>query len=93
MSHTYAQEIAANLERAPAQDPMFQEPGFHRMVAAAKSIERVGFPVAFTAFTTAAGFLSLTVNDLEVIREFGLYSSVGIAASLAAALGVQLGQR
>ncbi len=50
------------------------------------ALERVGFPVAFTALTTAAGFLSIAVNDLQAIRDFGLYSAVGVAASLAAAL-------
>jgi predicted RND superfamily exporter protein len=54
--------------------------------AVALGLERVAFPVAFTAFTTAAGFLSLTLNDLHVIRGFGLYSVVGVTAALAASL-------
>jgi predicted RND superfamily exporter protein len=52
-----------------------------------RALERVGFPVAFTAFTTAVGFLSLTVNGLQVIRDFGIYSAVGVAACLVGALG------
>jgi len=46
----------------------------------------VAFPVAFTAWTTAAGFLSLCVSQLHVIRGFGLYATAGVGCSLLAAL-------
>jgi len=49
-------------------------------------LARVAFPVAFTAFTTAAGFLSLVVSHLSVIRGFGLYATAGVGCSLLAAL-------
>ncbi|MDJ0849981.1 MAG: MMPL family transporter [Myxococcota bacterium] len=61
------------------------DPG-ERARARQRALGRVGFPVVFTALTTAAGFLSITVNDLQAIRDFGLYSAVGVSASLAAAL-------
>jgi predicted RND superfamily exporter protein len=51
-----------------------------------RALARVAFPVAFTALTTAAGFLSLTTNDLAVIRGFGGFAAVSTAATLLAAL-------
>lgn len=50
------------------------------------ALARVAFAVAFTALTTAAGFLSLLTNDLHVIRGFGVFSAVSTAATLLAAL-------
>jgi predicted RND superfamily exporter protein len=50
------------------------------------SLERVGFAVVLTALTTAAGFLSLAAQSLHVIREFGLWSALGVGAALAASL-------
>ena len=54
----------------------------------ARALEKVGFPVAFTAFTTAAGFLSLSFNELEVIRGFGLYAVVGVGTALLSTMSV-----
>lgn len=59
-----------------------QTPG----ASVARSLADVAFPVAFTALTTAAGFLSLMLNDLHVIRQFGLYSVVGVGTALVASL-------
>jgi predicted RND superfamily exporter protein len=53
---------------------------------AERSLARVAFPVTFTALTTAAGFLSLLTNGLDVIRGFGIFSAVSTAATLLAAL-------
>ena len=53
---------------------------------AERSLARVAFPVTFTALTTAAGFLSLLTNGLDVIRGFGVFSAVSTAATLLAAL-------
>lgn len=53
---------------------------------AQRALARVAFPVAFTALTTAAGFISLLANGLEVIRGFGIFSAVSTAATLLAAL-------
>jgi predicted RND superfamily exporter protein len=54
--------------------------------AVRSSLERVGFAVVLTALTTAAGFLSLAAQPLHVIREFGLWSALGVGAALAASL-------
>lgn len=51
-----------------------------------RALARVAFPVTFTALTTAAGFLSLLANGLEVIRGFGIFSVVSTMATLLAAL-------
>jgi predicted RND superfamily exporter protein len=53
---------------------------------AQRALARVAFPVTFTALTTAAGFISLLANGLEVIRGFGIFSVVSTAATLLAAL-------
>ena len=50
------------------------------------ALARVAFPVTFTALTTAAGFLSLASNGLEVIRGFGLFAALSTATTLLAAL-------
>jgi len=54
--------------------------------AAERALAEVAFPVSLTALTTAAGFLSLGVNSLEVIRGFGFFAALGVAASLLSAL-------
>lgn len=51
-----------------------------------RALAHVAFPVAFTALTTAAGFLSLLSSPLDVIRGFGAFAAVSTAATLAAAL-------
>jgi len=53
-----------------------------------RALSHVAFPVTFTALTTAAGFLSLTSNGLEVIRGFGIFAVVSTAATLIAALTI-----
>ena len=53
---------------------------------AQRALARVIFPVAFTALTTAAGFLSLLTNGLEVIRGFGVFSAVSTATTLLASV-------
>ncbi|MCA9506142.1 MAG: MMPL family transporter [Spirochaetaceae bacterium] len=54
--------------------------------SAEEGLARVVFPVVFTAATTAAGFLSLLGNGLEVIRGFGLFAALATGATLVAAL-------
>jgi hydrophobe/amphiphile efflux-3 (HAE3) family protein len=53
---------------------------------AQRALTRVVFPVTFTALTTAAGFLSLLTNGLDVIRGFGIFSAVSTATTLLASL-------
>lgn len=50
-----------------------------------QGLEAVAFPIALTAVTTAAGFLSLGVSGHPAIREFGAFGAVGVLASLVAA--------
>jgi predicted RND superfamily exporter protein len=46
----------------------------------------VGLPVIITGVTTAAGFLALAVSPIPAVREFGLYSLVGVILTVLAAL-------
>ena len=46
----------------------------------------VGMPVAICGLTTVAGFLSLGVNDLPAVREFGLLAVVGVICAALASL-------
>jgi uncharacterized protein len=41
-------------------------------------LKEVGFPTFLTLITTAVGFLSLLFSSIKPIRDFGLYTSVGI---------------
>jgi predicted RND superfamily exporter protein len=51
-----------------------------------RALARVAFPVTFTALTTAAGFLSLLTNGLDVIQGFGVFAAVSTGATLLASL-------
>jgi len=77
LGFAYATHVVASFSRA-REGP--------RVEAARRALVRVAFPVTFTALTTAAGFLSLTSNGLEVIRGFGIFAAVSTAATLLAAL-------
>ena len=54
--------------------------------AVQRTLDHVAFPVILTGLTTAAGFLSLCLNRLPAIREFGAFAVVGTLGSLLAAL-------
>ncbi len=45
--------------------------------AARKTIESIWLPALFTAITTSAGFLALSVTRLQPLREFALLGSIG----------------
>lgn len=51
-----------------------------------RALHDTAFPVMLTALTTMIGFLSLGVSSLEVVRDFGLYSAVGMVAACLASL-------
>lgn len=74
LGFAYATHVVASFQTASGDDRI------------QKALARVAFPVTFTALTTAAGFLSLLTNGLEVIRGFGVFSAVSTAATLLAAL-------
>lgn len=42
-------------------------------------LKEVGFPTFLTLLTTVVGFLSLLFSSIKPIREFGIYTSVGVA--------------
>jgi predicted RND superfamily exporter protein len=42
------------------------------------ALRHVGVPMILTTISTAAGFLSLLVTDVEPIRQLGLFSAIGI---------------
>ena len=78
----YAVHVVSAYGKERAREPACVNP--RKLVA--RSLGRVGFAVFFTGLTTAAGFLSLTASSLEVIRGFGIYAVVGVAASLISSL-------
>jgi predicted RND superfamily exporter protein len=41
-------------------------------------LKEVGFPTFLTLLTTVVGFLSLLFSSIKPIREFGIYTSVGV---------------
>ena len=41
-------------------------------------LQRVFLPVVLTGLTTATGFLSLTLSPLVAIKEFGIFSVIGV---------------
>lgn len=63
------------LQHAPATD----RPS-HRAVVE-RVLREMGLAIAVNGFTTVLGFLSLCVTSVNAIREFGLWSTVGVVAS------------
>jgi predicted RND superfamily exporter protein len=47
------------------------------------ALEEVLLPLLLTALTTCVGLLALMISPLGAIREFGLFASVGVAATVA----------
>ena len=47
-----------------------------------EALRHVALPVLLAGATTAAGFLSLAVSPLVAIREFGLYATAGVVATV-----------
>ena len=62
--------------------------GLARVTATKAALGDVFMPLTLTAFTTAAGFLSLAVSDIDSIRLFGLYAALGTILAWASALVV-----
>jgi predicted RND superfamily exporter protein len=59
-----------------------------RREAVRRTLDAVAVPVLITGVTTAAGFLSLTLNPIPAIHQFGLYSLLGVAYTMLAALTI-----
>jgi predicted RND superfamily exporter protein len=49
-------------------------------------LRKIGKPVALAALTTLAGFISFCFTEVPPIREFGFFSSFGVAASFLTAV-------
>lgn len=54
--------------------------------AARRAMEKIGTPALLCALTTAAGLIGMTTSNLKVMREFGLYSSLGVILTFVVAL-------
>ena len=52
---------------------------FQKAIAALRQVWK---PCLFTTLTTMAGFLSLTLSPLAILREFGLFSALGVLLCL-----------
>lgn len=59
-----------------------------RRAAVRAALADVAAPVSLTALTTALGFASLTVSDIDAIRTFGAWASLGTVIAWLAALTV-----
>jgi predicted RND superfamily exporter protein len=70
-------EYYAELRADPSQSPS---------ATVRRALGHVAVPVLVTGVTTAAGFVSLAVNPLPAIGQFGLFSLLGVAFTLVAAL-------
>jgi len=52
--------------------------GKDRFSALIDTIREVGFPTFLTLITTALGFLTLMYSNIKPIRDFGIYTSLGV---------------
>lgn len=59
-----------------------------RREAVRRTLGEVALPVLVTGITTGAGFLALALNPVPAVRQFGLFSLLGVAFTLLAALTV-----
>ncbi len=47
-----------------------------------KTLQKVGIPILYASGTTMIGFLSVLVTDMSVLRQFGVFSALGIFFTL-----------
>ena len=77
--------VSAFGESAPPGDS--SPPGESRRERASRSLSMVALPVLLAALTTMAGFLAFVFGSyLTMIREFGIFSSLGVLLALVASL-------
>ena len=68
--------------------------GHDKQAAIREALDDVFIPLTLTAFTTAVGFSSLSISNIETIRVFGTFSAIGTILSwLFSVLLVPLGLR
>jgi len=60
--------------------------GAGRMEASRSAILHLGLPCALTSITTAIGFGSLVMGDVEIIRRFGLAAAGGVLLTFASVI-------
>ncbi len=58
-----------------------KDDGYHPKTATKITIATVGGALILTTFTTAVGFLSNTLSNILVMRQFGVLAAVGITSS------------
>ncbi len=51
-----------------------------------KTFRQLSWPVVITSLTTMAGFASLATSSLRSIRDFGIYTSIGVFAAMVISL-------
>ncbi len=75
LGFAYAIHVVSDYYQAQREDPerVAQSGG-----PAAWALQHVALPVALTAATTMAGFLSLILSPFTAVREFGLISVLGV---------------
>ena len=77
--------VSAFGESAPPGDS--SPPGESRRERASRSLSMVALPVLLAALTTMAGFLAFVFGSyLTMIREFGIFSSLGVLLALVVSL-------
>lgn len=52
--------------------------GITKKEAILRTIKKIGLATFLTSFTTAIGFLTLQTSNISPIREFGLYTAIGV---------------
>ncbi|MDG2384857.1 MAG: MMPL family transporter [Pirellulaceae bacterium] len=62
--------------------------GKSRLDAATHSISTVGFPSAMTSITSAVGFVSLGIAELDVLAKFGLSSALAVVLAFISVMTV-----
>ncbi len=62
-----------------------EDPPEHREIVR-HALREVAMPVLTTGLTTAAGFVALAISPIPAIRDFGIYSLLGVAVTVTAAL-------
>ena len=63
-------------------DEVLQHPDVSSVDAVLAAMQEMWQPVVFTSLTTAAGFLSFLTASILPIRYFGIFTSIGVLASM-----------
>lgn len=53
-----------------------------RLAAVHETMSHMTMPVVMTSLTTAAGFISLSFTDIDVIQKFGIFVATGVMAAM-----------